>query len=91
MEVLILDIIALIRKHYTESNARHRQIEQQLAELEKLLSVNNPPQEKQYLFFHELTPDAQLEFLAANNLEIDDIDSDRPIAELKLLKISPES
>lgn len=84
MELLILDMISLIRNHYVKSNAKNKQIEHQLAELEKLIVVNNPPQENQYLFFHELTLEAQFEFLAVNGLEIDDIDQEHPIAELKI-------
>lgn len=37
---------------------------------------------EQFLFFEELTPEAQLEFLLENKLEIEDIDPAKPIAKL---------
>jgi len=93
MEALIYDMVELLKKHY-QMHTLHRQkskaLEEQLRDLSKLISrdllAETEEVQENYLFFHDLTMDAQQEFLERHKLEYEDINSESAIATYTLIK-----
>ena len=88
MEGFIYDLLETIKKHYKEHKERDQVLEKQLAELSKIINQDLDPEgsKEHYLFFSDLTPDAQMEFLDKHNLEYEDLDQTKAIVTYKLNK-----
>lgn len=90
-------MIEVIERHYKNDN----KLSQKLIELNQMIakdmagmsgmtetagmSDDSSQHEDIFLFFNELTNEAQIDFLESQQLEFDDIDTSKPIAKLKVI------
>ena len=90
MEGLIFDMLETIKKHYTTHRDKNKALQKQLDALAKMLSDDlhdeEPTEEKHYLFFNDLSQEAQFEFLDNHCLDYEQIEQDKAILTYKLIK-----
>lgn len=89
MEALTFELLEILKRHYSKQRIRSKELESQLKQLESLILADAESfdgDNERFLFFDDLTPEAQIEFLEHSGLEYDQIDQSRAIAKLTYLQ-----